>query len=151
MTEPIYDWNEETKTTTCKIIDDAGRVFIGEARCHPEDLDFGNRFAGERIAAARAAMKYLKSVKRDVLIPGLKALKQLYYSINQSNQFNEKSYEVMMLRRQINMKNNDIIAVNNELATLKQELDLYLKTKDAFYEKVRKFRAPTSSSLDKTE
>lgn len=53
---------------------------------------------GCEIAFRRAKIEVLKSY-RDELKIKLEALRQLYYSMNQSNKFNEKSYENKMLQR----------------------------------------------------
>ena len=92
----------------------------------------------------RAEIKYLKHVKNHEIIPGLKALKQLYYSMNKSNNFNPKAYESKMLYRQIQHKENDLIAINEMIADNTDELKTYIKETDALYEKVRRIRKAKS-------
>ena len=139
--EPIYNWDAEKKITTCTLTDNKGRSFVGVAKCHPTDDDFGNSYTGSHIACERSVIKYLKSVLRDELQPGLAALKQLYYSINKSKNYNPKSYESIMLRRQIRMKEDDIEFIKQELADREQRLKVYIAEKDMFYQKTRKSRA----------
>lgn len=141
MTTPSVIWDAATNTSTCTLVDDKGRKFIGTAKCHPDDLDFSNELTGGVIASRRAMLKYLQSIKRDILQPELNALKQLYYSMNQSKKFNPKSYENIMLQRQIRLKEEDLATIEEELVRLKQDLKLFIATKDATYKKLRENRA----------
>ena len=141
MIEPSVIWDAETNTSTCILVDDKGRKFIGTAKCHPDDLDFSNELTGGVIASHRAMLKYLQSVKRDILQPELNSLKQLYYSMNKSKRFNPNSYENIMLQRQIRLKEEDLTTVEEEIARLKQNLKLFIASKDATYKKLRENRA----------
>ena len=140
MKEPIYLWDENTGCAICKIVDDDGREFIGMAMTHDSDKDFQSEKTGQTIASARAAIKYLQSVKRDILRPQLSALKQLYYSMNRSKQYNKKSYEARMLWRQIKIKEEDIKSINIEIDKYKTFLYQFIKDKEAFYTATRKRR-----------
>lgn len=140
MKEPIYLWDEETGCAICKIVDDDGREFVGIAMTHDTDKDFQSEKTGQTIASTRAAIKYLQSVKRDILRPQLAALKQLYYSINRSKQYNKKSYEARMLWRQIRIKEEDIKSVNIEIENYKTFLRKFIADKEAFYIATRKRR-----------
>ena len=139
--EPIYDWDAENRITTCTISDKRGNKYIGIAKCHPDDYDFGNSYTGSMIALERAYMNYLKSIKRNEIQPGLAALKQLYYSINQSQSYNPNSYESKMLWRQIRLKQEDLEFIEEELADREQNLKRILAEKEIFYQKIRKARA----------
>lgn len=141
MTEPSVIWDAENNIATCTLIDDQGRKFVGTAKCHPDDLDFSNELTGGVIASHRAMIKYLRSIKRDILQPELRALKQLYYSMNQSKKFNPNSYENKMLQRQIHIKEEDLATIEEELVSLQQKLKLFIATKDATYKKLRQNRA----------
>lgn len=138
---PIYDWDAEKKIATCTLEDNKNRKFVGIAKCHPTDEDFGNSYTGSHIACERAVIKYLKSVRKNELEPALAALKQLYYSINKSKNYNPKSYESIMLRRQIRIKEEDLEFIKQELAEREQKLAAYIAEKDMFYQKTRKSRA----------
>lgn len=137
---PIYTWYEETGTAICKITDEQGRDFIGTAVTHELDKDFQSEKTGMTIAATRAAIKYLQSVRKDILRPQLAALKQLYYSMNRSKHFNPKSYEARMLYRQIKIKEEDIHSVNLEIDRYKTFLRQYINEKEEFYIATRKRR-----------
>jgi hypothetical protein len=57
-----------------------------------------------------------------------------------SNKFNPKSYENIMLQRQIHIFKFDIDEIKKIIATEKQNLMTYISEKDKFYNKVRKNR-----------
>lgn len=138
--EPYFEWNPETKTATC-VLSDGENIFIGLATCHPDDEDMMNEKTGYHIAQYRAQIDYLKHVRDNVLKPRLAALKQLYFSMNRSKYFNEKSYETRMLQRQIYLTQSDLDLIKTDLANLKQKLTSYINEKEAFYTKVRENRA----------
>ena len=141
--EPIFKWDEDMGIAEC-IISDGLNSFSAIAQCNPSDLDMRSEKVGCFIALKRAEIKYLKHVKNNEIIPGLKALKQLYYSMNKSNSFNPKAYESKMLYRQIQHKENDLIAINEMIADNADELKTYIKETDALYEKVRRIRKAKS-------
>ena len=139
MKEPVYTW--DGVVATCTITDEAGRTFTGSAYVHEQDMDFASEKTGCTIATSRAAVAYLQSVKKNVLKPQLAALKQLYYSMKHSSRFNPKSYENIMLQRQITIKEEDIKTVNLEIYKHKAFLKEFIDTKEIFYQNTRKARA----------
>ena len=145
--EPYFDYNKDTGETTC-ILTDGYNSFYGIAICNENDKDMQSEMTGSQIALWRATIKYLKHIKDNEIQPKLKALYQLYYSMNTSKKFNPKSYENIMLWRQIRNYENDLITINEQLATIKQELKDYIAQKDEFYKKIRKHRE--SEKKDKT-
>lgn len=92
---------------------------------------------GKIIATSRAEIAWLQHIKKNELRPQLQALLQLYYSMNESKRFNEKSYENHMLQRQIRFIKNQLTAINNDLAILQEQLREFLREKDKFYQRVR--------------
>ena len=116
-----------------------GIIFYGEAKCHPDDYDMCSEKTGCEIALNRAYIKLLKHY-RNTLKERLAALNQLYYSINKSNKFNEKSYENKMLQRQIRLIEFDLETIKELIAEEQIKLKEYINSKDAFYKTVRKNR-----------
>ena len=141
--EPYYEWNEKEGIATC-LLCDGNEVFLGVAKCHPDDIDFQSEKTGMFIAESRAEIKALQHYKNNILKPGLNALKQLYYSINHSKQYNRKSYEAKMLYRQIKMKETDIEEVQRIINERKANLKQYIDDKDAFYKSVQKYRGESN-------
>ena len=133
--EPIFNWDEETGISSC-IVSDGEKVYTGFAQCHPDDEDMKGQKTGCEIAFRRARINTLRGY-RDELKIQLKALNQLYYSMNKSAKFNEKSYENKMLQRQIRMINFDLATTKEMIATEQENLRTYIKEKDEFYNKTR--------------
>lgn len=139
MKEPYFEWVEEFGQTTCILEDNKHRIFIGTATCHPDDMDMVSRRTGEEIAFRRARIENMCAVRSD-LQTELRALNQLYYSMNKSKKFNEKSYENKMLQRQIRAKQFDLDTIKEMLATERENLNTLIKEKDKFYQQVRAHR-----------
>lgn len=135
-----YFWDDETGIATCKLTKD-NNIFVGCAICLPEDEDMKSEKTGCQIAYSRAAIKYYIHCRDNIIKPSLRALNDLYYSINQSNNFNENSYENKMLQRKLRQSKIDLIAVNKLIASEKQGLKEFIQNKDIFYKKVRENRA----------
>jgi hypothetical protein len=95
---------------------------------------------GCEIAFRRAKINALK-VYRDELKVSLKTLNQLYYTMNKSNKFNEKSYENKMLQRQINRISFDLTTIKETINDERKSLKEYLEEKEKFYVKIRSLRA----------
>lgn len=94
--EPYFEWDEQNHQALCIIEDNKGRLFIGTATCHEDDIDMVSCRTGEEIAYRRAKIENLKTIKADLKLQ-ISALNQLYYSMNTSKKFNSKSYENRML------------------------------------------------------
>lgn len=133
--EPIFNWDEDAGVASC-ILSDGEKVFTGFAQCHPDDKDMSSEKTGCEIAFRRARINALRGY-RDELKIKLKALNQLFYSMNKSYRFNEKSYENKMLQRQIRMIDFDLTTTKEMIATEEQSLRQYLSDKDKFYTKTR--------------
>ena len=122
-----------------------GKTFTAYARCHPEDSDMMNEYTGCNIAYRRAAI-ILYRYRRDELKQSLKALNQLYYTMRHSKKFNEKSYENIMLQRQINLIKDDLATIKELLINERQNLIEYINSKDEFYKSIRANRKTKGSN-----
>lgn len=136
--QPIFSWQAQDGEAIC-VINDGKKTFYGAASCHPADEDMKSEKTGCEIALRRAKIKYYRYY-RDSLKERLAALKQFYYTINRSKQFNEKSYENIMLQRQIRMIELDLATAREMIAGEEQDLRLYITEKDKFYNQIRKQR-----------
>ena len=132
------EYDEATGTSSI-ILEINGEVYYGTAQAHPDDMDLANSKTGLEIALHRAEIDALSARIKQLKIE-LGALNQLYYSINQSKRFNAKSYENIMLQRQIRMKQEDIQTVKEVRKQLKADLSDYITRKDIFYKQVRRGR-----------
>ena len=137
--KPTFEWNAETGIAICIIHTPFGD-FGGSATCHTDDKDMMSEKVGCEIAYHRATIKML-TYQRDCQIkPALKALKQLYYSMKHSKQFNKNSYEAKMLWGQIRNWTCDLDTINEMITTIKTMLKDYIEIKEHLYQHIRKQR-----------
>lgn len=139
MNQPIFEWNKETGTATC-ILTNGEYFYMGTANCHPDDEDMMSENTGYEIAFRRARIDALRGYKKE-LKTKLSALNQLYYSMNQSTRFNKKSYENIMLQRQIRLITFDLTTIKEIIADEYKSLKDYITEKDKFYKVIRANRA----------
>ena len=140
MSKITYDWFEETGQAVCTIID-KGKIYQGFAWCKEEDRDMMSSKTGLTIAEYRAHIAQSKGIRDNEIKPGLAALKQAKYAINQSKHFNENSYEYRMLEQQIKNYEQDLIFIKNTIALQRANLNKYMQDKADFYNKIRKNRS----------
>lgn len=131
------EYDEESRITYCYITDEKERMYIGIAMCHEDDIDMLSWRTGDEIAYRRARMDYLRGQRETELKPRLAALKQLYYSMKHSSNFNPKSYENHMLQRQIRLLEFDLATIKEELANSRKNLKDYINGKDKIYKRIR--------------
>lgn len=136
--QPQYLWNENTGTAFATIFYQ-NYTFTGEAQCHPDDRDMMSKLTGQTIAEYRATLKYLRFIRDCELQPQLKALKQLYYSINRSKYFDPKSYEAKMLYRQMSLLKEDLKENKYLIDLTKAQLEAYLIGKEHDHQQLREF------------
>ena len=139
MSKITYDWFEETGQAVCTIVD-KGRIYQGFAWCREEDKDMMSPKTGLTIAEYRAHIAQSKGIRDNEIKPGLAALKQAKYAINQSKYFNADSYEYKMLERQIHNYEEDLIFIKNTIALQRANLNQYMQNKADFYQRIRKNR-----------
>ena len=138
-------FDKETGVSTCVFDSKYGQI-VGTAQCHPDDKDMCSELTGTTIASMRAERKYLQFCKIECK-GQLAALKQLYYSMKHSNNFNPKSYESKMLFRQIQFIENDLITIKQMITTNNELLKKYIDDKDEFYTKLRTIRKAKASEV----
>lgn len=139
------EWDEELGLASCIITDKFNRIHVGIAQCHEDDLDMKNSKTGCAIAQRRAEISVLKSYIRDELKPRLRALKQLYYSSNRSQKFNETSYESKRIKKQIYLTEKELTTTKTSIKELQADLKVFLEQKEEFYQKIRQLRAKDST------
>lgn len=127
-----YYFDNEQGTAYC-FITDGNKTHAGLAQCHEEDRPFMSERTGLQIAECRAEIAALKNIKDNELLPAYKALQHLQTNIKTSKYYNPKAYEARMLRRQVCIKQNELAAVKQEIATLEQFLNDYIEAKDKLY------------------
>ena len=122
-----------------------GKVYCGEALCHPDDKEFMSRLTGLHIAKMRCMIEYAKDEK--IRIYGkLQGIKQIYYNIIQSKNFNRDNYESKMIYRQMKFIEREYIDICDSIAELKNGLKVYLDSKAAFQKDIINKRKKNSSN-----
>ena len=134
------DWDEEEKIAHCWIKGSNGRLFYGEATCHPDDYDMVSKITGQEIAFRRAKMEMLRDQRDNDIKPRLAALKHLYGCMSHSSNFNPESYENTMLQRQIRLLEFDLTTVKEMIQYERKSLSDYIQKKDQMYNSVRRRR-----------
>lgn len=119
-----------------------GFTFTGTAHCAPEDQNYANPIVGEEIAELRAIIKYLRYIRDNEIKPGLKALKQLYYSMAHSKNFNSKSYEAKMLYRQLHIKEEELAGIKYGIKSAQEQIKLTINQ----FERTKQFLIEKSKS-----
>lgn len=129
----------------CTLQDKYGNIYQGEAQCHPDDMDMESEKTGCEIAFKRAKIKLYQAYKNEIEIK-IKAIHDLYYSLNQSKSFNENSYENKMIQRQLRLLQFDLITAKEIIATERKFLKEYIDSKENFYKCIRANRKHKGNS-----
>ena len=132
-----FDFDKETGTTFCTIICKDNLVFMDAARCHEDDMDMYSQRTGAEIAHRRAWIKMLQHIRDNELQPVVNAYRHLYDILSQSKNFNAKSHETRMVRRQLCMTENDLARIKQELAYERKSLKDYIAGKEKLWNKIR--------------
>lgn len=130
-----FDWNPEAGEAIC-VLTHKGKRFIGQAQCHDQDKDFMSERTGCFIAEMRANIKYLQ-YKKNALVQEIKTLEHMAGIINNNPKCQGKSYEKILLQREIRNKNNILFAIKEELAEEQEYLKYYIDNKDKLYNRIR--------------
>ena len=114
-----------------------GYRFVGEATCHPDDMDFESERVGLTIAEARANIKVLLHMRDCEVKPQLKILKHLYDNMRSSTHHNAYSYEAKMMRSQIHVIERELATINNAIADEQKFIKDYIDGKEKMYKRLR--------------
>lgn len=120
------------------IIKYKGKEFLGKAKCHIEDMDMESERIGLTIAEIRAQIKMLCFIRDNEIKPKLKALSHLQNNIQMSKYHNPNSHETQMLNRQVRIAQEELAAVNNEIADSRKFLNDYIQGKEKLWQKIRR-------------
>jgi hypothetical protein len=124
---------------TCRI-KYKGVIIESEAHCHPDDNDFESERVGCCIAEARAYIDLLKLKRDNEVIPFVHRMRSIHHNICSSKQSNPNSYEFLFICRELQKSENELTAINKEIAEQKKSLATYISDKEKFYQRMRKAR-----------
>lgn len=131
---------QENHTYYCCIQDNKGNMFVGKARCHPDDQEFESEKIGYTIAMRRSIVKVLKHYIKNEIKPKLKAFQDLYKSMQTSSHFNYKSYEARRIYKEMKNIEADLETFQEMILTVEEDLKQYLESKELFHKKIRDMR-----------
>ena len=135
--QPEFSWDAENHSAVCIITDEKNRIFVGEAQCHPDDVDMSSERVGCEIAFRRAKIQHLRTVRDADIKPALAALKHLYGSMTHSTQFQANSYEAKTIRKHIHQITFELTTIKEMLAYEYKMLTEYIQGKDKLYKRIR--------------
>lgn len=133
------DWDEESGLTIVTVTDN-DKTYCGTSKCHPDDVDFKSQDFGESVATERVVLQFLRNMRDNELIPQIKILKHLYSNMTTSKQFNPKSYEATMVRRQLHILEGQLTALKEQIRERKDLLDYLIDSKESFNNLIRSKR-----------
>ena len=136
-----FAYDEETGVTTCTLQDTKRNTYIGEARCHPDDVDMKNKMTGSEIAYRRAYIKYLKHVRDTEFVPQLSVLKHMYSCMEQAADFNPKDNNIRLMKRAIDNYSAAVDMVREAIRDERNDLHTYMTDKAKLYKLIRDRRA----------
>lgn len=131
--EPDYSWNEELGESTCTLYYN-NHEFVGKSKCHEYDNDFKSERTGLHIAYSRAYIQYLKYVRDCEALPRYKALKHLYGTVKESPRFYDTSYAGARIIKELKNAEEELETIRALIKMNIEDLSLYIKEKDKFYQ-----------------
>lgn len=137
--QPLYYWDCDAGLATC-ILTDGNNTFYGMAQCHEDDRDMMSEKTGYEIAYRRALIEALRHRVNNDLKPQIKILKEVYYTMVHSKNYNKKSYESKMLFRKLKQLEEDLATTKQIIKEEKEYVKNYIDAKDIFYKKIRSAR-----------
>ena len=134
----FYNWDEERGWARYEI-EDKGHVFIGHAKCHPDDITYKNERIGIEIAEVRARLEALRWIRDNEVIPAYKAFKHLHSTMITSKQYNKHSYEARMLWRQIKLYEGSLASIKDVIKSYNNYIKDLANSAQNWYELKQKY------------
>ena len=132
-----YMYYDKTGTAIVTLIDQYNRQYTGVAILADEDEDMKSEYTGYSIAENRAFIEFYMRWINCELKPQLRALRQLYYSMNRSKKYYAGHYEAYMLNRAIKRIEDDIDYCRECINNLKDYVNFYIEEKEHLYQRIR--------------
>lgn len=136
-----FAYDEETGVTTCALQDTKRNIYVGEARCHPDDVDMKNKMTGIEIAYRRAYINFLKHVRDTEFVPQLAVLKHTYSCMEQAFDFNPKDNNARLMKRAIDNYSAAVDMIRAAIRDERNDLHAYMTDKAKLYKQIRARRA----------
>lgn len=135
--ETNYLYDPDSGIAQVILTDCHGRLYSGIAICAEQDNDMKAEYTGYTIAEKRAWISFYKGWLRNEIKPQLRALRQLYYSMNRSKKFYPGHYEAFMLKRYIHRLEKQLTDMEGDISRMQLDLRDYIDNKDKLYKAIR--------------
>ena len=135
--ETNYLYDPDSGIAQVILTDCHGRLYSGIAICAEQDNDMKAEYTGYTIAEKRAWISFYKGWLRNEIKPQLRALRQLYFSMNRSKSYNDGHYEAYMLRRMIFRLEQQWTDLEGDISRMQLDLRNYIDNKDKLYKAIR--------------
>lgn len=135
--ETNYLYDPDSGIAQVILTDCHGRLYSGIAICAEQDNDMKAEYTGYTIAEKRAWISFYKGWLRNEIKPQLRALRQLYFSMNRSKSYNDGHYEAYMLRRMIFRLEQQWTDLEGDISRMQLDLRDYIDNKDKLYKAIR--------------
>lgn len=140
--DPQFYFNPEDGSSLC-VITTKSKTFVGTAQCADADRDMMSEKTGCEIAYHRAIIHalqdHLSELKNELM-----GLRKYYYSVNQSKYYDSTGYMSVMLKSQIQQREDDIDTTKKMIYSEKEYLKNFMTDKAEFYKKIRRNRKADS-------
>ena len=136
---------DDIGVTTCALKDVKNNIFIGEAHCHPDDMDMMNRLTGSEIAYRRAYIKFLKHMRDTEFVPQLSILKHMYSCMEQAADFNPKDNNIRLMKRSIDNYSAAVDMIRAAIRDERNDLHTYMTDKAKLYKLIRDRRTSNTA------
>lgn len=130
-----FTYDPDSHITTCKR-NIHNKVYVGSAKCHPNDYDFESKLVGEHFAYTRSMISEL-CANRDELNAELKIVKHLYNILEQNPRVHYDSVECFIIRRQIKLLERDIAEIRDLIKETRLSMKTIINEKDQLYNQLR--------------
>ena len=127
------DFNAATGISTV-VIEHMNHEFIGTAKLHPEDINFGSSYTGCTLAELRATIKALKYERKQVHRQ-TKEWTRFLNACTGCKKFNRYSNTAKVVFRQYNRQVKYMNDLAEEIKKLKNDETTIIKTRDKYIKK----------------
>lgn len=130
------DYNKDTKISTVVIKTDIGE-FVGESKCHDEDLPFESQYFGCQIAEWKAIRKYCKA-KRLIITKQLDALLRFKSRMRETRGYDSSEFWVKIYTQTFDEYTSELLLWENNIERANTAIVTSIESRDAGLKKMYK-------------
>lgn len=130
------DYNKDTKISTVVIKTDIGE-FIGESKCHDEDLPFESQYFGCQIAEWKAIRKYCKA-KRLIIAKQLDALLRFKSRMRETRGYDGSEFWIKIYTQTFDEYQSELLLWANNIERANTAIVTSIESRDVGLKKMYK-------------